>query len=232
MTAFEGFPQETFDFLEGLTDNNSKIWFDRHRKEYQAHYMTPAKLFVEAMGERLGAMDPHISAVPQVNKSIFRINRDVRFSKDKTPYRNHIDLLFYEGTGRRSGSGFFFRLLSDRVILGAGIHQFDTNGLKKFRAAVVRDGEALRISGILEALKNQGYEVGEAHYKTVPPGYGDRKDNDLLKYNSLHASCETAVSDLSDLIRSADFSDWCADHYERLQPLHRWLSDYVSEHTG
>ena len=77
----------------------------------------------------------------QGERSIFRINRDVRFSRDKRPYRNHLDLWFWHGAHRGSASpGFFFRMYSDRLILGAGMHQFEKPQLEAYRRAVVEEG--------------------------------------------------------------------------------------------
>ena len=126
MSTFSGFPAGTATFLQGIGENNEKTWFDAHRDAYEACYVAPAKAFVAAIGPRLREISPDVSFEPKVNGSIFRINRDVRFSKDKRPYRNHIDLWFWHGAHRGSASpGFFFRMYSDRLILGAGMHQLE-----------------------------------------------------------------------------------------------------------
>ena len=83
---------------------------------------------------------------PKINGSLFRINRDVRFAKDKRPYKNHVDLWFWHGDRRGWNSpGFFFRLAPDRLILGAGMHRFEKTQLDAFRSAIVdpRAGKAL-----------------------------------------------------------------------------------------
>ncbi|MEM6991152.1 MAG: DUF2461 family protein, partial [Myxococcota bacterium] len=92
MAKFDGFPKQTLTFLKGLGANNDKAWFTAHRADYDNYFMEPAKHFVVALGERLAKSSPGIHAEPKVNGSIFRINRDVRFSKDKRPYKDHLDL--------------------------------------------------------------------------------------------------------------------------------------------
>ena len=76
-------------------------WFKRHKNDYEELVLNPSRLFVSEMGELLRGIVPAINADPRVNRSLFRINRDTRFSKDKTPYKTHITLWFWEGLGPR-----------------------------------------------------------------------------------------------------------------------------------
>ncbi|HSG46496.1 MAG TPA: DUF2461 family protein, partial [Longimicrobiales bacterium] len=83
MTGFSG---ETFRFLSELAANNERDWFKANRDRYDAHVRDPAVTFVLAVGERLNGISPHLRADPRpVGGSLFRIHRDVRFSKDKSP---------------------------------------------------------------------------------------------------------------------------------------------------
>src|SRR3970282_1259516 len=108
--SFSGFSKDTARFLAGLSRNNDKAWFDAHRTDYEAHFVEAAKRFVEALAPRLKRIDSSLQAIPKVNGSILRIHRDIRFSKDKTPYKDHLDLWFWSGSNRGwGGSGFFFR---------------------------------------------------------------------------------------------------------------------------
>ena len=120
MTAFGGFPAGTIRFLHELRVNNRKDWFDAHRSDYEAFWVTPAKAFVVAAGELLAEFTPEIRAEPRVLGSIFRINRDTRFAPDASPYKDHIDFWFWEGERRRAVSGFFARLtgqaLANRIL--------------------------------------------------------------------------------------------------------------------
>jgi uncharacterized protein (TIGR02453 family) len=109
--AFAGFGKETVRFLDGLRSHNKKVWFDAHREDYEQAFLAPAQAFVAALGPRLRKLVPEVHVEPRVNGSIMRINRDVRFSKDKTPYKDHLDLWFWTGERKGwDGSGFFFRL--------------------------------------------------------------------------------------------------------------------------
>ena len=98
---FTGFPPETFAFLTGLIQNNTKQWFDDHRSDYDQYWVEPAKDFVAGIGPKLRAFAPNVNFEPKINGSIFRINRDVRFSNNKRPYKTTLDLWFWEGEKRR-----------------------------------------------------------------------------------------------------------------------------------
>ena len=146
MSTFSGFPRETLTFLRGLSRNNEKHWFDAHRSEYEAYFLEPAKAFVEAAGDGLERFAPGVHAEPRVNGSIFRINRDIRFSKDKTPYKDHLDMWFWEGERKGAVSGFYMRVGTRELSLGVGAHCFDKNRLKTYRDAVC-DARERRLAG-------------------------------------------------------------------------------------
>ncbi len=113
---FTGFPKETFAFLSGLERNNTKAWFEGHRGDYEQFHLAPARAFVEAMAPGLKKISKTLNAEPKVNGSIFRINRDVRFSKDKRPYKTTLDLWFWEGEKRGwEAPGMFLRLTPTHV---------------------------------------------------------------------------------------------------------------------
>src|SRR5690242_13666408 len=96
--VFQGFSPELPQFLGALRDNNTREWFQAHRAEYEQLLLEPAREFVIALGELLKAqLGQDIHAEPKVHGSILAINRDVRFSPDKTPYKTHLDLWFWQG---------------------------------------------------------------------------------------------------------------------------------------
>jgi uncharacterized protein (TIGR02453 family) len=147
LSEFNGFPKETFEFLAELTEHNNREWFTANRTRYEDYCLAPALAFIEALGPRLAAAVPgDVRFEAKVNGSLFRINRDVRFSQDKTPYKNHIDMWFWQG--EREGwetPGYFMRLEPRQWALGAGMHHLSKDGLGAYRAAVVdeRDGSNL-----------------------------------------------------------------------------------------
>jgi len=113
MSNFKGFPKEFITFFENLKQNNSKDWFEKHRKDYEELVLHPAREFVEEMGKKLRRIAPAIHAIPKINQSLFKISRDVRFSKDKSPYKTTMGICFGEGSRKRMEcSGFYFHYVT------------------------------------------------------------------------------------------------------------------------
>jgi len=220
--AFEGFGKETTRFLAGLSANNKKAWFDAHRQEYEEALLAPAQAFVAALGPRLHKLEPEINAEPRVNGSILRLNRDVRFAKDKSPYKDHLDLWFWTGERKGwDGSGFFFRLTPERLLLGAGIHAFAPPTLARYRAAALDPKRGGALTRVVKALRKAGYEVGTESYKRVPAGVpADHPHAALLRHGGLHA---TWGAKHPPALRTEALVGFVADHFKAVAPLHRWL---------
>jgi len=230
MANFPGFPKETAKFLRDLTKHNEKAWFDAHRGEYQAHYVAPALGFVAAIGPKLQKIAPGVAFEPRINGSLFRINRDVRFSKDKRPYKNHVDMWFWHGDKRGWNSpGFFFRLLPDRLILGAGMHRFEKDQLDAFRNSVVdaRAGKAME-KAIADIRSAGPYEIGGATRKTVPRGFdADHPRAQYLLHEGLYAGFETGDTKVAE---TAGFVDFCTGHLKAMWPISKWLLRSVAKY--
>lgn len=228
MPDFEGFSKKTATFLRGLTKNNNKAWFDANRGSYDADYMEPAKSFVAAIGPKLKTISPSISFEPKVNGSIFRINRDIRFSKDKTPYKTHLDMWFWHGDRRGWASpGFFFRMYADRLILGAGMHKFEKPQLAAFRDAVLADRSGRALAKVIDKLGSAGtYTIGGASRKTVPRGFdADHPRAALLLHEGLFASIEERPGAV---VETPEFVNYCVSRFKTMWPISRWLLEEVT----
>jgi uncharacterized protein (TIGR02453 family) len=91
------FPKKTVTvYLNKLSKHNNREWFEANRELYNSDFLGPCIQFIVEMGDKLQDIDPDIVAIPKVDKSIFRLHRDVRFSKDKTPYKTNAGLVFLE----------------------------------------------------------------------------------------------------------------------------------------
>ena len=215
------FSDRTVAFLAELGDHNDRDWFAANRAVYDEALMPEAKAFVTAIGEALSAHTAEVHAEPRVNGSIFRINRDTRFSKDKRPYKDHLDMMFWVGEGRsRERPGFFFRLTRDRVHLGAGKHMLDKAELQRFREAVAGPaGE--RLASLVAELSAAGFEVGSSHYKRVPRGFdADHPRSGLLRYNALFAAADEAHPSC---LAQNDFVAWCDRRFRATSGVLGWL---------
>ena len=217
---FDGFSADTLVFLSELAENNDKAWFDANRARYETELLEREKAFISAIGERMLSIVPDLEAVPRVNGSIFRINRDTRFSKDKTPYKTHADLWMWEGADRKASSGLFVRIVPDEIWLGAGAHMLSKEGLARVRDAIAGD-PGVELASIVEDVQDAGYEFSEPALKRTPRGYPvDHPRADLLRLASVAAMQQFPVPDE---FFSAEFVDWCADRYIPFLPLHRWM---------
>jgi uncharacterized protein (TIGR02453 family) len=219
--SFDGFDRGLLRYLQELRANNEREWFNAHRDEYETLLLEPARDFVEAAGEELRAFVPDVGADPRVNGSIFRIARDTRFSKDKRPYKDHLDLWFWVGD-RKRGPGFWFRLMPEELILGGGMHHFDAAQLERYRTSVVDDdrGEALRAE--VERLHASGYEIGGERYKRAPRGFDAPEARaPLLLHDGIFSWLQ--FSPVPDDTFTAGFPRFCAERYRPLAPLVDWL---------
>jgi uncharacterized protein (TIGR02453 family) len=221
--AFSGVSKDTVRFLTQLSRNNEKAWFDAHREDYEASFVEPAKALVEALSGSLKKLDVRVQAQPRVNGSIMRINRDVRFSKDKTPYKDHLDLWFWSGAKRGwDSSGFFFRLTPTKLMLGAGMHGFTPPVLAQYRKNVLSDKRGSELQKLAAALRKQGYEVGGETYKKTPAGVSaDHPRAALLKHSGLYGGWQGKHPKE---LGSARFADFVAKHFAAVAPIHAWLS--------
>ena len=193
---FSGFTKETVRFFTALRKNNDRDWFEKNRETYESHVMAPAKLFVTAMGARLRAIAPGVVAVPKVNKSIFRINRDTRFSLDPSPYKTNLGIYFWDGARpKMESTGFYFHLEPPDMMVGGGMYMIPEALLGRYRKAVVDPKRGAEIGKIVAALRAiPCYSVDGAHYKRVPAGFDPGHPNaELLKHKGLCAGVEAKV---------------------------------------
>jgi uncharacterized protein (TIGR02453 family) len=223
--TFAGFPQDGLDVLAGLAADNTREYFDAHRATYESALLEPAKAFVVTLGEQLRShVSPGIRAEPRVNGSILRINRDMRFSADKRPYKEHLDMWFWEGDApSRERPGYSVRPKSATVVLSAGMHRFEPAALAAFRAAVDDDrrGEALEIA-IDDATARREIRLGGLAYKRVPREYDrDHPRAELLRHGALYVSGEWK---LPRVVSGPKFVGWVADRLLDMAPVERWLS--------
>lgn len=220
---FTGFPPATTRFLADVARNNTRDWFEQNRGRYERDWLEPAKSFVEGVGDVLVDLAPGVVAEPRVNGSIFRINRDTRFSDDKRPYKDHLDFWFWEGDRKTAVSGFFLRLTPRRVLIGVGAHGFDKQALAVFRERVADPRDGAHLIDAVQALSRAGVKVDGEHYRRAPRGYeleGARER--LIRHNALYAAVEQAHPKS---LRTGRFVDWCMTRWRRMAPLHRWLVD-------
>ncbi len=216
------FTKETVKYFTQLEKNNNKEWFEAHRNELELHVMEPARVFILHMGDTLREIAPDVQAIPQVDKSIFRLHRDVRFSKNKSPYKTNLGIYLWEGPAKKMEcSGFYLGIESKLFFAGLGMYMFTPEQIKKFREVVSGTENAEALSKIIKNLEKKGYKINETHFKQVPRGFDkEYKYADLLKYNGLYAFYES--SDLDELF-NADQIKFLYKKFKDMLPIHKWL---------
>jgi uncharacterized protein (TIGR02453 family) len=135
------FTPALFDFLRELRAHNDRDWFQRHKARYEADVRTPALRFVAEVGPALQKISRHVVADPRpVGGSLFRINRDIRFSADKSPYKTAVGMSFGHDRGREGAApGYYLHLEPGDSFAGGGVHMPDTATLTRIRDAIVGD---------------------------------------------------------------------------------------------
>ncbi|GAB1640541.1 DUF2461 domain-containing protein [Krasilnikovia sp. MM14-A1259] len=165
--TFRGWPSEALEFYEGLSADNSKTYWTAHLTVYETQVRAP-------MEELLAALEPEFGP-----GKIFRPYRDVRFSKDKSPYKTHL--------GAWLEAGGYFQLSADGFAAGSGMYQMAPDQLDRYRRAVVDERTGRELTGVIEAIEKARVGVhGHGSLKTVPRGYPkDHPRVDLLRHKGL-----------------------------------------------
>ncbi|MGB1087056.1 MAG: DUF2461 domain-containing protein [Alphaproteobacteria bacterium] len=227
-STFSGFDPALIKFYKALKKNNSKTWFEAHRADYDALHLEPAKDFVAALAPGLSKISPDIIAVPTVGGTIGRINRDTRFSKDKTPYKHNMFLrLRQPAQGMKEGPGTFVHIGIDGLWLAGGWFRFDTGPRDAYRAAIIDDKKGPALLRAVKKVEKAGFEgPGGTHYKRVPRGFDpDHKRAEFLKHSGFYMTRHIPGS--SPLF-SADAVPFMLEQVKAFQPVIRWLQAHAS----
>lgn len=200
-------------FYEVLAQNNRKEWWDENRRTYDNTLKPAAVDLLTQIGPQL----EKLTDLP-VKGKLFRPHRDVRFSKDKTPYKTHLHLLWTAQTGGRQDVAFFFGIGRDYVSAGGGIMGFDRPVLEDWRLFVDQDHK--RILKITDGLQSKGFTFREPALKRVPPAYDkDHPASTLLRMKGCIASKELGQNGAVEANLTAAF--------EGLWPLNQLLVQIV-----
>ena len=219
---FHGFPENSLKFLQQIERNNTKEWFEAHKSDYRELILGPSRAFVVEMGEHLQALVPTINAVPKINGSLFRIYRDTRFSKNKTPIKTRIGIIFWQGRARRmSSSAFYMQFDPKELMIAVGIRSFKKEVLDAYRDYIKEDEHREALHGILEAVKAKGYSLPEPRYKRYPRGFDKTMEHAYLSlYDGMYAykmlSPEKELFSERLVLRAYDI-------YEELFALQQWV---------
>ncbi len=218
------FDKRFYQFFEGLAMDNNKAYFDANRKMYHEAVRDPFTELVGDMIERLKEDDPLLDIQPK--DAIFRINRDIRFSKDKTLYKTHMAAAISRG-GRKDHQypGFYFHLGADRVHAGGGVYMPDKDAVHKVRTHIAMDPEGFARAIDEPVFKRTFGEVQGDRLKRVPPEFKEAAE--VQPYVANKQWYYMAEKDPA-IIVSDDLVDRLMEIYQASSPVTGFLRDALS----
>jgi uncharacterized protein (TIGR02453 family) len=208
--GFAGFPEDLLTFYEGLEADNSKPYWTDHRSMYDSCVAEPMRALLDELGPEFG------------EAKFFRPYRDVRFSKDKTPYKTHAAAVVSGGPG---DGALYFQIGADGLFVAGGYYRTATDQAQRLRAAVADERTGERLVRILDGLVSAGWQVGGERLRRVPKPYDpDSPRADLLRAKSLSAGRRYPPDEW---LHTPAVRDQIAEDWRRLAPLNQWLRDHV-----
>lgn len=221
------FSPDLFEFLEELKDNNSREWFQENKDRYVAEVQTPLLSFISDFKRPLKAISPHFVADPRPSGgSMFRIYRDVRFSKDKKPYKTHAAAQFRHRGGKDAHApGFYLHLEPGRVFVGAGSWHPAREALAGFREAIVEHPDRWR-AALGDPVFARHHKLAGESLKRAPRGFDPehplvedlkRKDFMCIEDFTQAAACK------------AEFIDRVEASFRAAGPFVKFLTEAVGQ---
>ena len=203
--AFDGWKGDFVGFFRGLELDNSKRYFEAHRRQYELDVRKPMEELVAELEPLLGG------------GKIFRVNRDIRFSADKSPYKPNIAAVV--GT-------IYIHLDAHQLFLGTGAHNPDNAWLRRYREAVASPlGEEL--VNLVTRMRTDGINVGGNPLKTTPRAYPpDHPRIELLRWREVVAGRRFPIEPW---IATTRVKDRVVETWEMMRPFAGWLTEHVRE---
>jgi len=221
MPQFISFPEGTIPFLTSLENNNNRTWFNEHKAEYELAVREPALDFIETMAPEIKKISPHFRAVPKkVGGSLMRVYRDMRFGKDKTPYKTNIGIQFRHEQGKDvHAPGFYLHIEAGGCFVGVGIWRPDSQSLSKLRDFIVDNPVAWGKAINREPFKSNFELVGE-RLKRAPRGYPT--DHPLVEDLKRKDFIACAYFDQAEITKPG-FCQYVANYFSQSAPFMSYL---------
>jgi len=217
------FNRKTISFLKELSQNNNKVWFDKNRQRYEDEVRTPALNYIESMDQHMAKISPHfIVSAKKVGGSLMRVHKDIRFSKDKTPYKTNIGIHFKHARGKDvHAPGFYFHIEPGEVFLGAGIWRPESSTLKNVRTLMDEYPKEWKKLANKLTSKND-FKFGGDSLKRPPKGF----DAEHPLIDDLKRKDFIAVSNLKiSTVYAKDIDKQTARLFKAAAPLVKFICD-------
>ena len=214
--SFSGFPDEGLVFYEGLEADNSKSYWTQHKDSYDDHVRAPMLALVEELTAEFGPA------------KLFRPYRDVRFAKDKTPYKTHQGAVL-QPTGSGPGA-WYVEISADGLRVAGGSWRLQPDQVERYRRAVDDEVPGVRLRHAVDGLLAAGASVDGHRLTRTPRGYdGDHPRADLLRHRSIHGNRHWTPADWLD---TREVLDHVRSTWRTFVPLVEWLADNVGASTA
>jgi len=226
-TPFAGFDNDFWGFLSDLKRNNNRAWFEENKDRYKDNVVAPLSAFISAIGPRLQEISPHYKADPRPNKgSMFRIYRDVRFSKDKRPYKEHAAAQFRHHMGKDAHApGFYVHLEAGNVRYGGGIWAPPSDVLGKIRSRIASKPQ--KWQAVIEDKLIQDHFGGIHGDSLTRPPRGFAADSPYIEDIKRKSFFAMKNIGTSNRVTSAHFVDDVIETFEAATPLMHFISDAI-----
>jgi uncharacterized protein (TIGR02453 family) len=215
------FSKQTFEFLAALTKNNNREWFDAHQQEYEDVVRTPALAFISDMSDEMHAISPHFRALSKkVGGSLMRIHRDIRFGKDKAPFKTNIGIQFRHEVGKDiHAPGYYVHIEPGGCFVGVGLWRPDADALFKIREAIMKNGDTWVAARDDKSFSKQFTLEGDA-LANAPRGYA--KDHPLVE--DLKRKDFIGLAELREAtVTSMNFRPQVVEYFRHAAPYMRFL---------
>ena len=220
---FTRFPSEGLQFLKQLKRNNNREWFAANKAVYEESVKKPMQDLIEVLALEFAKFAPEIQASAKV--SLYRIYRDTRFSKDKTPYKTHAAAVFPpHGLGKHGGAGFYFHISTDELFVGGGLYMPMPEDLHAVRERIAQDHRRLARIVNHPSFRRMFKEMAGEQLLRVPRGFpAEHPAADYLRYRQFlgarHLPARVATS--------RNFAKTLADTFKTLYPFIRFLNEPI-----
>ena len=217
-SGFPGFPADGIEFFGKLMRNNRREWFQPRKEIFETRLKQPMRELVVAVNSAMKSFAPDYVTDP--DKAIYRIYRDTRFSKDKTPYKDHIAASFSR-RGDKTGAGFYFAVSHKEVAIGGGIYMPEPETLRAMRQHVAEHHEEFRKIAGARAVRQLFTAVQGEQLSRVPKGYAsDHPAADILRMKQYLLYVELPP----DLATTPALYTEVVKHFRAMTPLVEFLN--------
>ncbi|MEE8478526.1 MAG: DUF2461 domain-containing protein [Candidatus Neomarinimicrobiota bacterium] len=219
-TEFSGFSYDTISFLLDLEKNNNHAWFNKHRQDYEEHLLFPLKHFVGVLGKTMLEIDSLIDTVPMINRTITKIYRDVRFTKDKSPFKIKMWIVFKRPRKDwKNAPAYFFELSSNAYRYGMGYYSATREVMDRYRFKI-EDNSRLFLSIIMKLKKQSKFDICGDKYKRPIKKEILSDLADLYNRKNLYLEI---CNDIDSTLFSSSLIAKIRSDYLQLQPLYHFL---------